>query len=206
MGPPWVGAQTVTYGLPTIPMMASLGPLKLGFLRRNQAYAQTGWAKEGNDSVEYVFLQYTDENGDNLVTKYYNASTGQWQGSKATQPPSSKEYNTTWVEGTGGNHQFQFRYDGGTSNNATVSWEPTEWQVMAETLNFDTASPDNEGDHTAGHDSNRIHADDIQKYDTTSGWHNDFSYIHISPEGNHNTDTTGVTNVGYRVWDVRCDS
>jgi hypothetical protein len=75
-------------------------------LTADEAYAQTGWAKEGNDSVEYVFLQYTDENGDNLVTKYYNASTGQWQGSKATQPPSSKEYNTTWVEGTGETTNF----------------------------------------------------------------------------------------------------
>ena len=82
---------------------------------------------------------------------------------------------------------------------------PDWWQVMAETLNFATASPTNKGDHTAGDDSNHIHADDIEKYDATSGWHNNFSFIDIVPEGNHNKDRVGVTGVGFRVWDARCD-
>lgn len=94
--------------------------------------------------------------------------------------------------------------DGGTSHNATLYWEPAEWQTMAETLNFESASPTDKGDHTAGDTSNKIHADDIELYDTTDGWENISAYIHLTPEGNHDTDTTGITGVGFRVWDTRC--
>ena len=172
------------------------------------AYAQVGWAKEDDDSTEYVFLQYTDEDGENVWTRYYNASTDLWARSPATQPSSSKEYTVTWVAGSGGGepHQFQFVYDGGRIYAANLNWEPEGWQVMAETLNFRSVSPTDKGDHAAGDTTNKIHADDIELYDTAVGWHDVEYYIHIKPEGNHDTDTVGVTDTGFRVWDKRCAS
>ena len=77
---------------------------------------------------------------------------------------------------------------------------------MAETLNFKSVSSTDRGDHAPGDTTNKIQADDIELYDTTSGWHNGTYRVHLTPEGNHANDTTGVTDTGVLTWDKRCAS
>jgi hypothetical protein len=167
-------------------------------------YAQTGWVKFSGFSAEAIFAEWNNDAGINR--RYWKASTNSWEMTPWTQPSSSINYNATWVNLSGTNEQVQMSLTGVSSTlTGTVTWTANTYQVASETLNFATASPTNKGDHASGDNSNRIHADNIQYYDS-SGWHAAHSPLNfLTSVGNHSTDTSSVSGVGFRVWDNRCN-
>lgn len=164
-------------------------------------YAQVGWGKNDDegDEVEYVFSEY--DNGIGPPTRmYYDAEADEWTGTKATEPSSSKTYKVTWID-DGPDKQVQIKYDDSTTQNITVPWTPDVWNVLGETHNFRSDTPKNDGDHAPGDTTNKIHADTIQFYEYE--W-DDVSGYSTVEQGNMDTDTTDITDVGFRIWDIRC--
>ena len=177
-------------------------------------YAQVGWGKTEDNSVEYVFSEFLGENG--WERWFYDAEDDEWVETESTQPPSSKSYKVTWVEGTPGDHQIQIVYDGSTSQNVTVSWTAVGYHVTGEVHNYQSVVGTDKGDHSPGHggvdgvNANRIHAENIQAYGVNGGgWADISGYTTTAangvPEGNMSRDTTSVSGVGFRIWDNRCE-
>ena len=159
-------------------------------------YAQVGWYKQEDYSREYVWSQYSYNNGSNWTNKFYNPSTGEWQSTPHTQPPSVKEYVVTWSANSSAK-QIRMQYDGGTTQNITVSWTPTAWQSYAEILNYGTP---NEGTHVPGDTSNKVRSSDIE-YRHNGSWTN----ATVSPTTEGHGAVLSVAN-GFKVWDTRCSS
>ncbi|GEM_PF-3702533 len=171
-------------------------------------HAQTGWAKFSNQNVEAIFAEW--DNGAGFTRRWYKASTDEWVTMPTTQPSSSIKYNARWLDLSGANEQVQMSIilNGGAESSiltGIVTWAANTYQVSSETQNFATASPTNKGDHASGDNSNHIHADNIEYYDI-SGWHAAHTPLtFLTPAGNHSTETQGVSGVGFRVWDNRCN-
>ena len=157
-------------------------------------YAQVGWGKTEDDSVEYVFGEFTGENG--FERWFYDAEDDEWVGTESTQPPSSKSYKVTWVEGTSGDHQIQIVYDGSTSQDVTVSWTAVGYHVTGEVHDYQSVVGTDKGDHSPGHggvdgvNANRIHAENIQAVRGKRRWLGRHFWIHDysggrSPRGQH---------------------
>ena len=56
-------------------------------------FAQVGWLKGNNDSVEYVFSEFLGVSG--WERYFYDAASDRWVGTQATSPTSSKNYKVT---------------------------------------------------------------------------------------------------------------
>ena len=169
-------------------------------------YAQIGWGKDDGDSVEYVFREYTDNDGD-WHRDYYDASAATWGGSKATQPPSSKEYRMTWVYNNSTDHQLQFVYDNGTVGTKTVDWDVSDWAAEGEVHNFEVVSGTDKGDHSPGHEmGGEIKVHNMKLYGVNGGgWADPPSGYDDVEQANMGIDATSVTGIGFRIWDIRCD-
>ena len=173
-------------------------------------YAQVGWLKDSNDSVEYIFSEVVGANG--WERYFYDADDDEWGGTKATSPTSSKNYKVTWVDLTP-NDQIQIVYDGSTSQSITVNWTAAGYQVMGEVHNYESVAGTDKGDHSPGHGGtpgNRIHAENLKAKGVNGGdWANISGYTTTTagnvPEGNMSRDTTSVSGVGFRIWDDRCE-
>ena len=177
-------------------------------------YNQIGWGKASGDSQELVFTEYSDGSGDDHdIFRYYHHTTGTtWTTSTtgATSPASSKNYKIKWVYNSG-THQIQNTYDSGTSQNLTISWTPTNLAIFAETQNFGTDTPLNDGDHAPGHyvspgPGNKLHVENNKYWNpSTSDWADTDTTGIATSIDNMEADTSSLNGIGFRVWDVRCN-
>lgn len=161
-------------------------------------WAQVGWRKLPGWSTEYVWRQYTDDNGVHHDL-YYNASLDTWTGTPSTIPASPEAYQVLYVSGSPGT--FWFYYAAGSPNGVQNFWVPSRANAMGETGNY--AAPD-KGDHAPGDLNNRIYGDNLLKM--VGG-----TWVDLSPpadhpikEGHMDADRVGAQGVGFRVWDKRC--
>lgn len=172
-------------------------------------YSQVGWFKDSSDqsasAPEHVYSEYNDSDEPNdFVRRFYNASTGTWGTSKATSPSSSVTYQTNWIR-NGDVRQAQNIYNGGTSQNLTVSWTPTYYAVDGE---VDEYSPNSDGhkygDHGVGDNTNHVRGEYIQYWADEGGWTDGLSYDywHQGPYG----EDTNATATGFDIFDSRCDN
>ena len=158
-------------------------------------YAQVGWFKEETNSVEYVFLEFTDDSGE-YYDYFYNTSTDNWTGVPTTDPSGSNAYEVRYSSGSPGT--FYMKYSTGSEYSVDYQWTPGTLQVYGEVSNY--LAP-NKGDHAVGGFNNRIEANAIKK--KVSGSWSDASPTYTS-QGNASRDHLNTTSPGFRIWDVRC--
>ena len=169
-------------------------------------YAQVGWGKGSGDSVEYVFAEFDDTSTNTHTRYYYHSDTNSWTQKKGASPTQSETYKVTWVR-LSGTHQIQVAYGNSSILTHAVDWEPGNYEIMGEVHNYQSGQGVNKGEHSPGHGGtpgNRIHAENLQVYGVNGlGWQ-DVSPTRTREQGNMSIDQTGVSGVGFRIWDNRC--
>ncbi len=170
-------------------------------------WAQVGWIKWGGYSTESIFLQYLN-NSHYPVIRYLNCSSNTWQTTPACEPSSSKNYQ---VEYSSGNQKFSFTVNGYSAwESGQVSWTANEFEVGAEIrdgYHGDTTSELGK-DHSPGHLSNHIHAEDINvawagvgvQDGVLTGDYTQMHYQHVEKDPGYSSQDNW-----FRPWDDRCD-
>ena len=97
-------------------------------------------------------------------------------------------------------------YDGGTTQNLTVNWTPTQWDVSAEVHSFQAVAGTNKGDHSPGGSSNKVTVEDIEVwgYGGHTYWESPPAITTPADEGNMETSSGGGSGTSYLIWDSRC--
>jgi len=175
-------------------------------------WAQVGYIRWGGDNQIRIFSQYTGDNfniytGEDLHTRYLNLSTGNWQTGYGSSPSGTQTYEVMLYVNVGGPgiHQYQIKYHGGgNSQNLTLQWTPTKWEVDAEQRNFGT--PD-KGDHAGGGTQNKIPAQFIKCANGENQWVDGSGYTAF--DNNSHGELTAIQFAdfgwpGYQFWDWRC--
>ena len=167
-------------------------------------YYQVGWGKDNSDNSENVFSEGDSNEG---YFRYFYKSNGTWSTTgPGVNPSGMKEYKLFWGDVPGSNSQIQVSYDGGTTQNLTVNWTPTQWDVSAEVHSFQAVAGTNKGDHSPGGSSNKVTVEDIEVwgYGGHTYWESPPAITTPADEGNMETSSGGGSGTSYLIWDSRC--
>lgn len=190
-------------------------------INRQQAgagrWAQVGWVKWGpgeppSTATENIFPQYhASDNAGSVTTRYLNCASNTWVQSPACEPSSAISY---WVTFNTSTQQFTMWVNGyATYQTANVGWTPDHFEDFAEIHEGDLNNPEsNRGrDHSPGHDTNRIHSENVMvSYVGSGGWIS--ANLTRTPDPQVRTmgyqrieDIPGWPSQNYfRIWDSRC--
>jgi len=176
-------------------------------------WAQVGWRKTSSMSTENIFLQYhQSDNSSDYVTRYLNCASNTWGTTPACEPSSMLSY---WVFYAPSTKVFEFRVNGyATYQTNNVGWTPDHFTNMGEIKEGDVSNQytDKGRDHSPGHDSNRIHSENVMiSYVNSGGW--------VSANLTRTDPSTGKTmhyqkvedvpgwpsQNWFRIWDARCN-
>ena len=167
-------------------------------------YYQVGWGKDHNDNFENVFSEGYSNSG---YFRYFYKSNGTWSTTPpGVNPSGMKEYKLLWPDVPGSNAQIQVSYNGGTTQNLTVNWTPTQWDVSAEVHSFQAVPGIDKGDHSPGGTNNKVTVENIEvwAYDGHAYWESPPAFTTPPDEANMVTSSGGGSGTSYHIWDSRC--
>ena len=170
-------------------------------------YGQVGWMKGGGASEEHIFVQYTKDDG-TAQTYGLDCESDEWEKDVLVcEPSNALNYE---VEYDLDNDELNFQVNGYTifTSPDTITWEPTTAQVAGEIHDgMSNRASELGGDHGAGHQTNHIHAEDVQvQWAGSSIQDADLSYdldgMHYQQQ---DCDPGHSCDNWFRIWDDRCD-
>ncbi len=156
-------------------------------------YAQVGWVKWTGMQNEYVWAEFTDDNG-TYYQFFYNKQLNTWVWNQPSTIPASIEgYFVTYTAGTPGTISMQ--YDNSPLLTYHGNWVPNHLQVYGETHNYGAA---NAGDHMPGDTANKVSASQIMKR-VNGSW--SWASLTMYQQGWGTYETNA--NHGFNIWDTR---